>query len=159
MSVVIDEAVPGTIRVPATGATEIALEDYRGKWIVLYCYPKDATPGCTDESRDFSARLQDFVDLNAVVLGVSRDSVASHERFRERQELPFDLLSDGEEKLCQAFDVMRTKNMYGKQVRGIERSTFLIDPDGVLRREWRKVKVPGHVDTVLENLRALAEGV
>lgn len=158
MSVAIDEAIPAMIRVPATGATEIALEDYRGKWIVLYFYPKDATPGCTDESRDFSARLQDFIEQNAVVLGVSRDSVASHERFRERQELAFDLLSDGEEKLCQAFDVIRMKNMYGKQVRGIERSTFLIDPDGVLRQEWRKVKVPGHADAVLDKLRVLSGG-
>lgn len=153
MSVVVGEKVPGQICLPATGDQSFSLDDFLGQWVVLYFYPKDATPGCTDESREFSAQKGLFTEAGAIILGVSRDSVASHERFRSRQELHFDLLSDSEEQLCNAFGVMRMKNMYGKQVRGIERSTFLIDPDGVLRQEWRKVKVPGHVQTVLETLR------
>jgi len=155
MSVAIDQSVPLDIRLPATGDQTLALGDFAGKRIVLYFYPKDATPGCTSESRDFAAQRADFAAANAVILGVSRDRVNSHEKFRTKEGLPFDLLSDAKETLCNAFDVIRMKNMYGKQVRGIERSTFLIDEHGVLRREWRKVKVPGHVAEVLDAVRAL----
>jgi thioredoxin-dependent peroxiredoxin len=155
MTVVIDQPVPSDIRLPATGSQLLALGDFAGKRIVLYFYPKDATPGCTNESRDFAAQQAAFEAMNTVILGVSRDSVNSHEKFRTKEGLSFDLLSDAEEALCEAFDVIRMKNMYGKQVRGIERSTFLIDEQGLLRREWRKVKVPGHVAEVLDAVRAL----
>ncbi|WP_018872771.1 peroxiredoxin [Thioalkalivibrio sp. ALJ16] len=156
MSIAIDQTVPDDLRVPATGEQELGPGDFRGRIVVLYFYPKDNTPGCTNESRDFATNLAAFEAAGAVILGVSRDSVKSHENFRQKQELPFDLLSDGDEQLCAAFDVIKMKNMYGKQVRGIERSTFLIDANGVLRREWRKVKVPGHVDEVLAAVRELA---
>lgn len=154
MSVEIGKKVPN-FRLPATGDKEIALQDLQGKNVVLYFYPKDSTPGCTREGLDFQARLDEFKRLNAVVLGVSRDSLKSHENFRAKQGFEFDLLSDQDEELCQLFDVIKLKNMYGKKVRGIERSTFLIDADGKLRREWRKVKVDGHVDEVLEAVREL----
>ncbi|WP_028484974.1 peroxiredoxin [Thioalkalivibrio sp. ALE17] len=156
MSIAINQPVPADLRVPATGDQTLGPADFQGRIVVLYFYPKDNTPGCTNESRDFAASLDAFQEAGAVILGVSRDSVKSHENFRTKQELPFDLLSDGDETLCNAFDVIKMKNMYGKQVRGIERSTFLIDADGVLRKEWRKVKVPGHVDEVLAALRELA---
>ena len=156
MSIALDQSIPEDLRVPATGEQMLGPGDFRGKIVVLYFYPKDNTPGCTNESRDFAANQAQFDATGAVVLGVSRDSVKSHENFRGKQELPFDLLSDADEALCNAFDVIKMKNMYGKQVRGIERSTFLIDADGVLRREWRKVKVPGHVDEVLAAVRELA---
>ncbi len=155
MSVSIDQPVPTDIRLPATGDQTLGLGDFAGRRLVLYFYPKDATPGCTNESRDFAAQQAGFGAANAVIVGVSRDSVNSHEKFRAKEGLPFDLLSDADEALCNAFDVIKMKNMYGKQVRGIERSTFLIDEKGVLRREWRKVKVPGHVAEVLEAVRAL----
>jgi thioredoxin-dependent peroxiredoxin len=155
MTVAIDQPVPTEIRLPATGDQTLGFGDFAGRRLVLYFYPKDATPGCTDESRDFAAQHGEFDALNAVIVGVSRDSVRSHERFRGKEGLPFDLLSDADEALCNAFDVIRMKNMYGKQVRGIERSTFLIDENGVLRREWRKVKVPGHVAEVLAAVREL----
>ncbi len=156
MTIAIDQTVPEHLRVAATGDQTLGPGDFRGRSVVLYFYPKDNTPGCTNESRDFAASKAAFDEAGAVILGVSRDSVKSHEGFREKQGLPFDLLSDADEVLCEAFDVIKMKNMYGKQVRGIERSTFLIDPDGVLRREWRKVKVPGHVDEVLAAVRELA---
>ena len=133
----------------------LRLADLRGRWVALYFYPKDNTPGCTNEARDFRDAAADFEALDAVILGVSRDSIASHQRFAEKHELPFQLLSDPDETLCQAFDVIRMKNMYGRQVRGIERSTFLIDPEGVVRHAWRKVRVKGHVAEVLEKLREL----
>ncbi len=155
MPVAIDQPVPTDIRLPATGDQTLGLGDFAGRRLVLYFYPKDATPGCTNESRDFAAQLAEFDAENTTIVGVSRDSVRSHERFRNKEQLPFDLLSDADEALCEAFDVMRMKNMYGKQVRGIERSTFLIDENGVLRREWRKVKVPGHVAEVLDAVRTL----
>lgn len=155
MRVAIDQPVPTDIRLPATGDQTLGLGDFAGRRLVLYFYPKDATPGCTSESRDFAARMADFAAANAVIVGVSRDSVSSHEKFRAKEGLPFDLLSDADEALCHAFDVIRMKNMYGKQVRGIERSTFLVDAGGVLRREWRKVKVPGHVAEVLAAVREL----
>lgn len=142
-------------KLPATGEQDIALSDFKGKRVVVYFYPKDSTPGCTTEGQDFRDSINTFRRLNTVVLGISRDSVKSHENFKSQQQFPFELLSDAEEKTCKLFDVIREKNMYGKQVMGIERSTFLIDEQGILRREWRKLKVPGHVDEVLEATREL----
>jgi thioredoxin-dependent peroxiredoxin len=141
--------------VHATGNKAVKLSNYRGNYVVLYFYPKDSTPGCTQEGQDFRDNIEKFKALNAVVLGVSRDSVKSHENFKCKQEFPFDLISDADETLCQLFDVIKMKNMYGKQVQGIERSTFLIDPQGVLVREWRKVSVKGHCDQVLLALKEL----
>lgn len=141
----------------ATGEKTIRLSQYRGKNVVLYFYPKDNTPGCTREGQDFRDNHDDLAKLNAVVLGVSRDSVRTHENFKAKQNFPFDLLSDPDEQLCDLFDVIKMKNMYGKQVRGIERSTFLIGKDGKLLREWRKVKVTDHVDEILDALRNLPE--
>jgi len=137
---------------PSHQGGELKLSDLRGKYVVLYFYPKDNTPGCTAETCDFRDRHQDYERADAVVLGVSRDSLKSHEKFAEKFDLPFALLSDSEEFACQAYGVIKMKNMYGKQVRGIERSTFLIDPDGKLAAIWRKVKVKGHVDEVLARL-------
>ncbi len=139
----------------ATGDKSIKLSECKGKNVVLYFYPKDSTPGCTREGQAFRDNLAKFKRRNTLVFGVSRDSVGSHERFKEKQEFNFDLISDPDEELCTLFDVIKMKNMYGKQVRGIERSTFLIDAAGKLRREWRRVKVDGHVDEVLEALKAL----
>lgn len=127
--------------------------DYQGKKVVLYFYPKDATQGCTLEAQDFRDAYPQFLALNTIILGVSRDSLTSHERFRANQNLPFELISDKDEALCQLFDVIKMKSMYGKQVRGIERSTFLIDEHGVLKHIWRKVSVKGHVAQVLDFLR------
>jgi len=143
------------IQIEATGEQTIKLSDYRGKNIVLYFYPKDSTSGCTREGQDFRDNIAKFRRAGTVILGVSRDSIKSHENFRARQEFPFDLLSDKEEKLCNQFDVIKEKNMYGKKVMGIERSTFLLDKQGVLREEWRKVKVDGHVDEVLARVKEL----
>ena len=140
---------------PATGTQTISLAALRGQAVVLYFYPKDSTPGCTQEGLDFQALCSEFGALGAVILGVSRDSVASHERFRAKQGFAFDLLSDGDETACRAYDVIREKNMYGRTVLGIERSTFLIDAAGMLRMSWRKVKVKDHAATVLEQLKAL----
>ena len=140
---------------PATGNRTIALADLRGHPVVLYFYPKDSTPGCTQEGQDFQALSGEFAALGAVILGVSRDSVASHEKFRAKQGFTFDLLSDADEAACRAYDVIREKNMYGKTVLGIERSTFLIGADGTLRAAWRKVKVKDHARAVLAALQAL----
>lgn len=129
------------------------LSDYRGKWLVLYFYPKDSTPGCTTEGQDFNALLTKFRRAGAEVLGVSRDSVKSHANFCEKQGFRFDLVSDADEALCQAFDVIKEKNMYGRKVLGIERSTFLVSPEGRVAEAWRKVKVPGHADAVYEALK------
>lgn len=142
-------------RLPATGNQTIRLSDFKGKNVVLYFYPKDSTPGCTAEGQDFRDNIRKLRARNTVVLGVSRDSIKSHEKFKEKQSFPFELLSDEEEKLCRQFDVIKEKNMYGKKVMGIERSTFLIDDRGVLRQEWRKVRVKGHVDEVLDAIRTL----
>ena len=139
----------------ATGGETVRLKALRGKKVVLYFYPKDNTPGCTTESKEFRDLHDEFGRAGAVVLGVSRDSVASHEKFRDRYELPFPLLSDADEKLCRQFDVIREKTMYGRKSMGVERSTFLIDGQGKLRREWRKVRVKGHAGEVLEAVRAL----
>jgi len=155
MSINIGQTIPDC-RLPATGNQEISLTDYPGKKIVLYFYPKDSTPGCTTEGINFRDHFDEFQALNTVILGVSRDSVKAHENFKSKQQFPFDLLSDQDESLCQLFDVIKMKNMYGKQVRGIERSTFLIDENGVLIKEWRKVQVKVHVDEVLASLRGLA---
>jgi len=139
----------------ATGDKTIQLKALRGKKVVLYFYPKDSTPGCTTEGQDFRDLHSKFKRQNAVVLGVSRDSLASHEKFRDKQEFPFDLISDPDEKLCKAFDVIKEKSLYGRKFMGIVRSTFLIDKAGKLRREWRNVKVAGHADEVLEAVKAL----
>ena len=133
----------------------IKLADLHNKNVVLFFYPKDNTPGCTKEAQNFRDHLDEFKKLHTVILGVSRDSIKSHVKFQEKHCLPFDLLSDEDEALCNAYDVIKMKNMYGKQVRGIERSTFLIDKKGLLRREWRKVKVDDHVAEVLAAVKAL----
>ena len=141
--------------IPATGDQTIKLSGLKGSKVVIYFYPKDSTPGCTTEGLDFQANLTKFKRAKTVVLGVSRDSLKSHENFREKQGFKFDLLSDADETLCKIFDVIKEKNMYGKKVMGIERSTFLIDEKGVLREEWRKVKVAGHVEEVLAAVKGL----
>lgn len=139
----------------ATSNKTITLSNYSGKFIVLYFYPKDNTPACTVEAQGFRDNIDKFTELNAVILGVSRDKPDSHETFKAKQLLPFDLLSDKDEQLCTLFDVIKMKNMYGKQVRGIVRSTFLIDPHGLLVREWRKIKVKSHIEEVLLALNEL----
>lgn len=142
-------------KLPATGDQTIKLGDFKGSKVVIYFYPKDSTPGCTTEGLDFQANLSKFKRAGAIILGVSRDSIASHEKFRDKQGFKFNLLSDADETLCKIFDVIKEKNMYGKKVMGIERSTFLLDEKGVLKQEWRKVKVAGHVDEVLAAVKAL----
>ena len=130
------------------------LSDYAGSWLVLYFYPKDSTPGCTTEGIDFNALLPAFAKLGATVLGVSRDSIKSHQNFCARHGFEFELVSYADEALCNAFGVIREKNMYGRKVMGIERSTFLIDPTGVIAQSWRPVKVSGHAQCVLDALKA-----
>ncbi|WP_243350917.1 peroxiredoxin [Stenotrophomonas acidaminiphila] len=137
-----------------SGGATTTLAAQAGHWLVLYFYPKDSTPGCTTEGIDFNALLPQFKRAGAVVFGVSRDSVRSHDNFCAKQDFGFPLVSDADEALCTAFDVIRMKNMYGKQVRGIERSTFLVSPDGTLVQAWRKVKVAGHAQAVLDALKA-----
>lgn len=141
----------------AIGDKTIHLADIKGKNLILYFYPRDNTPGCTQEGQDFRDNIDQFNTLNSIVLGVSRDSVKVHEGFKRKQAFPFDLLSDKDETLCELFDVIKLKNMYGKQVRGIERSTFLIDKKGILQHEWRKVKVKTHIQEVLEKLQQLTD--
>lgn len=140
---------------PATGNQTIKLSELKGKNIVIYFYPKDSTPGCTLEGQDFRDNIRKFSSRNTRILGVSRDSLSSHEKFKEKQKFNFDLISDEDEKLCSIFDVIKEKNMYGKKHMGIERSTFLIDEKGILRNEWRKVKVKGHVEEVLVAVKSL----
>jgi peroxiredoxin Q/BCP len=142
---------------PATGEQTIKLTALKGQKVVLYFYPKDSTPGCTQEGMDFRDQNAKFKRAGAVVFGVSRDSIKSHEKFKEKQQFNFELLSDEDEQLCRLFDVIKEKNMYGKKVMGIERSTFLIDEQGVLQKEWRKVKVAGHVEEVLQAVKQLAK--
>jgi thioredoxin-dependent peroxiredoxin len=143
------------IEVQATDDQIFKLSELKGKNIVLYFYPKDNTPGCTTEGQDFRDHYDEFETLNAVIYGVSKDSLKSHEEFKSKQCFPFELISDVDEKLCRMFDVIQEKNMYGKKVMGIERSTFIIDKTGVLRKELRKVKVDGHVAAVLGEIRKL----
>jgi len=143
------------IKLAETGNQTLKLSDFKGKKIVLYFYPKDSTPGCTLEGQDFRDNKRKFSARNTVILGVSRDSVKSHENFKNKQSFTFELLSDPDEKICAQFDVIKEKNMYGKKVMGIERSTFLIDEDGMLIYEWRKVKVKGHVEEVLDVIKNL----
>ncbi|MGV3653633.1 MAG: peroxiredoxin [Noviherbaspirillum sp.] len=138
-----------------TSGKVFRLSDYQGKKVVLYFYPKDNTPGCTTESLRFRDLAPGFESANAEIIGISRDSLRSHENFKGKLELPFELISDPDESLCNLFRVMKVKNMYGKKVRGIERSTFVIDATGRLVKEWRGVKVPGHVDEVLEFVKAI----
>jgi len=140
---------------PSTGGGAFQLSEHRGKKLVLYFYPKDNTPGCTVEGTDFRDRHKDFVKAGATVVGVSRDSVKSHEGFKAKMNFPFELLSDADEQACTLFGVMKMKNMYGKKVRGIERSTFVLDGDGVIAREWRGVKVAGHAQEVLDFVKTL----
>ena len=154
MTVPIDSKVPD-FTAPATGG-DFTLSAQRGKTVVLYFYPKDNTPGCTTEGQDFAASDAKFKKANVVVLGVSRDSMKSHEGFKAKMKFPFELISDPDEELCELFGVMKMKNMYGRQVRGVERSTFVIDSSGKLRKEWRGVKVPNHVDQVLAFAQSLA---
>ncbi len=142
-------------KIPATGDQEISLSSLKGKNVVLYFYPKDSTPGCTREGQDFRDLHAKFKRAKTVVLGISRDSLKSHDNFCAKYNFPFDLLADQDEKLCRQFDVIKEKNMYGKKVMGIERSTFLIDANGVLREQWRKVKVDGHAEEVLAAVKAL----
>lgn len=139
----------------ATRNKKVRLKELRGQNVVLYFYPKDSTPGCTTEGRDFSALHARFRRQNTVIFGVSRDSLASHEKFRDKQGFKFDLISDPDEKLCKKFDVIHEKSLYGRTFMGVVRSTFLIDTDGKLRKEWRKVKVNGHAEEVLEAVKAL----
>ena len=139
----------------ATGDKMVKPSDLKGKNIVLYFYPRDNTPGCTREGQDFRDNVRKFRSRNTVILGVSRDSLKSHEKFKEKECFPFDLIADEDETLCKMFAVIKQKNMYGKKVMGIERSTFLIDEKSVLRNEWRKVKVDGHVEAVLEAVKQL----
>ena len=138
-----------------TGENQFKLSDYRGKKIVLYFYPKDNTPGCTTEGIEFRDLYPQFQQANTEIFGVSRDSLRSHEGFKAKLEMPFQLISDPDETLCLLFDVMKMKNMYGKQSRGVERSTFVIDGAGTLVKEWRGVKVPAHVEEVLKFVSAL----
>lgn len=145
-----------TLKLPLalSGGETATLADYAGTWLVLYFYPKDSTPGCTTEGLDFNALLPKFNKLNATVLGVSRDSVKSHDNFCAKQGFKFPLVSDTDEALCKAFDVIHEKNMYGRKVLGVVRSTFLISPEGRIAQEWRGVKVAGHADAVLDALKA-----
>ncbi len=153
MTIVTLENAVDDFEAEATGGQRFKLSDFQGKCLVLYFYPRDNTPGCTTESQDFQTHFDEFEALNAVIFGISRDSLASHQKFKAKYDFPFQLIADPDETICNLFDVIKMKNMYGKQVRGIERSTFLIDPDSVLINEWRKIKVKGHAELVLETLR------
>jgi len=136
----------------ATGDNEFTLSEHTGKYVVLYFYPKDNTPGCTNESIQFNELSPKFKKKNCVIFGISRDSIKSHENFKSKYDFQFELISDPDESVCKMFDVIKMKNMYGKQVRGIERSTFLIGPERTVVQEWRKVKVPGHAQEVLDSI-------
>ncbi len=143
-----------TLPLVLSGGATTTLADHAGKWLVLYFYPKDSTPGCTTEGIDFNALLPKFRKLGAEILGVSRDSLKSHQNFCSKQGFRFELVSDSGEKLCKAFDVIKPKKLYGREYVGIERSTFLIDPKGIVREAWRPVRVPGHAQAVLDALKA-----
>ena len=150
----LDKPAPD-FELPATGGKTFRLSRAKGAPLVLYFYPKDNTPGCTTEGQRFRDLYPEFQKNGTAIYGVSRDSIKSHESFKSKMSFPFHLLSDAEEDACKAFGVIKMKNMYGKKVRGIERSTFVIDRNGVVRREWRGVKVPGHVEEVLEFVKTL----
>ncbi len=150
----LDTPVPD-FALPATGGTSFRLADQAGRIVVIYFYPKDSTPGCTTEGQNFRDLHTQFAAADAVILGVSRDSLKSHENFKAKQSFPFELGSDADETVCNLFGVIKQKMMYGKQCRGIERSTFVIDRNGVLRREWRGVKVAGHAQEVLDFVKTL----
>ncbi len=143
------------LSLPATGGKDVALKSYKGKKLVVYFYPKDNTPGCTQEGQDFRDQYKAFVKAGAEIVGISKDSVRSHENFKAKFSFPFDLLADTDGVACKAFDVIKEKSMYGKKYLGVERSTFLFDPKGQLAREWRGVKVKGHADEVLEAVKAI----
>ena len=140
---------------PSTGGKTFKLSEHLGKTLVIYFYPKDSTPGCTTQGQQFRDHYADFAAANTEIFGISRDSIKSHENFKAKFEFPFDLLADTEELACQLFDVIKMKKMYGKEVRGIERSTFIINKEGALIREWRGVKVDGHIPEVLAFVRSL----
>ncbi len=146
------DTVPSDLLLDLASGATTTLADYRGQWLALYFYPKDSTPGCTTEGNDFNRLLPQFQALGGSVLGVSRDSLKSHQNFRAKQGFQFDLISDKNETLCDAFGVIQEKNMYGRKVMGIVRSTYLIDPEGVIARTWQPVKVPGHAQAVYEAL-------
>jgi len=154
MAIVVNKPVP-EFESSATSGVRVTNTSHHGQTLILYFYPKDNTPGCTTEAMQFRDKYAEFVAAGAVVFGVSRDNMKSHEDFKLKLELPFELIADTEEKMCHMFGVVKNKIMYGKKVKGIERSTFLIGPDGILREEWRGIKVPGHVDEVLDAVRAL----
>lgn len=150
----LDSKIPD-FSLPATSGTTFNIAEQSGKIVIIYFYPKDSTPGCTTQGQNFRDLHAEFAAVDAVILGISRDSLKSHENFKAKQAFPFELGADIDETVCNLFGVMKMKNMYGKQVRGIERSTFVIDRAGVLRREWRGVKVPGHVQEVLDFVKTL----
>ena len=154
MPVVVNKHLP-EFEAKATSNITVTQESHKSKMLVLFFYPKDHTPGCTTEAMEFRDKYKDFVKAGAEVFGVSRDNMKSHDDFKAKLELPFELISDNEEKLCHGFGVVKNKIMYGKKVKGIERSTFLVDANGILRQEWRGLKVPGHVDEVLKAVKAL----
>jgi len=153
-SVQLDQTVPN-FQLPSTGDTIFNLSDYKGKNVVVYFYPKDSTPGCTLEGQNFRDNITEFEAHDTVIVGISRDSIRKHENFKAKQEFPFDLLSDEEESACALFDVLHLKKNYGREYMGIVRSTFLIDKQGILRQEWRKVKVKEHLAEVLDAVKAL----
>jgi len=154
MAVVVNKPIP-EFEAQATGGVKVTHQSHLGQVLVLYFYPKDHTPGCTTEAQQFRDQYQEFVKAGAQVFGVSRDNLKSHEDFKAKLGLPFELIADTEEKMCHMFGVVKNKIMYGKKVKGIERSTFLISPQGILLQEWRGVKVPGHVDEVLKAVHML----
>ena len=154
MAVELDQPVP-PFAADATSGLSVSLESLAGKQVVLYFYPKDSTPGCTTQGQGFRDLHEAFRAANTEVFGISRDGLKSHENFKAKQGFPFELISDKDEQLCQLFDVIKLKKLYGKEYLGIDRSTFLIDRDGVLRQAWRGVKVPGHVEAVLQAAQAL----
>lgn len=154
MSIAVNKPIP-EYESNATSGVRVTHTSHLGQVLVLYFYPKDNTPGCTTEAMQFRDKYKDFIKAGATVFGVSRDNMKSHEDFKEKLGLPFDLIADTEEKMCHMFGVVKNKIMYGKKVKGIERSTFLIGTDGILKEEWRGLKVPGHVDEVLKAVKAL----
>ena len=157
MAVALNEPV-ADFQAQATGGQTVSLSELKGRQVVVYFYPKDSTPGCTTQGQDFRDLLEQFKAADTEVFGVSRDGLKSHENFKAKQGFTFELISDKDEALCQLFDVIKLKKLYGKEYLGVDRSPFLIDRDGVLRQEWRGVKVPGHVQSVLEAAQALSKG-